>query len=154
MFGLLLMVVASSVSLSQTADPFIGTWKLNVEQSTFDPGPAPRDLTCTYEDRGDGVILFTANGTDAQGNRTFIQWAFKRDGKDYPSLMLGAKAPGSISVKRVDAYTDEHIGKTDGEISSTFHVTISEDGKTMTRTGKNTDAQGRQHNDIRIYERQ
>jgi len=57
MFGLLLVVVASSVALSQTTNPFIGTWKLNVEKSKFDPGSAVRGSTTTYEDRENGGYL-------------------------------------------------------------------------------------------------
>ena len=73
MLSLLLVVVASPFTLSQTADPFIGTWKLNVAKSKFDPGPPPKSVTWYFEDRGSGVILRTIEGIDAQGNRTFEQ---------------------------------------------------------------------------------
>jgi len=57
-FGVVLTLVVSVVSLSaQERDPRIGTWKLNVAQSTYDPGPPPQSVTRTYEDRGGGVTL-------------------------------------------------------------------------------------------------
>src|SRR5215831_10593183 len=77
------------MSLSaQERDPRIGTWQVNVAQSTYDPGPPPQSVTRTYEDRGGGVTLFTAEGINAQGNPIFGQVAHKLDDKDYPLATL------------------------------------------------------------------
>ena len=35
-------------------NPLVGTWKLDVTKSKFDPGPAPKSLTRTVEAQGDG----------------------------------------------------------------------------------------------------
>jgi len=145
MFGLVMAVFASSVALSQTADNFFGKWELNVQKSTYDPGPAPRSRTVTFEDRGDGVILVTMEAIDAQGNRGFNQFAAKADGKDYPQLVLGAEVPQSISLELVDAYT---------LVSGTMTRTISEDGKTLTVTNKGKDEQGQQYTNVEVFERQ
>jgi len=168
MFGLLLVVIAISVGcgtqapeaeetsqVPQAADPFIGTWQLNVEKSTFDPGPPPRSSTVIFEDRGDGMILRTAEGINAQGDRTFEQIAFKRDGKDYPVVILGAEAPQSLSVELVDAYTEEVVSKVDGKVNPiTISAAVSSDGKTLTEIVKRTDAQGQQTNVVAVFERQ
>src|SRR5215468_3724665 len=91
-FGVILTLVVSVMSLSaQEKDPRIGTWKLNVAQSTFDPGPSPQSLTRTFEDRGGGVTLLTLEGINAQGNPIFVQAAYKLDGKDYPLATLGVQ---------------------------------------------------------------
>ncbi len=155
MLSLLFVVVTSLFTLSQTADPFFGTWKANPAKSKFDPGPAPRSSTWTFEDRGGGVILRTSEGIDAQGNRTFEQDAFKRDGKDYPHFVLGAKVPQSLSVRLVNAYTEEVILKADGKATAiSYTATISKDGKTMTFTSKGTNAQGQRINNVVVFERQ
>src|SRR5215467_14654359 len=108
-FGVVLTLVVSVMSLSaQERDPRIGTWKLNVAQSTFDPGPPLQSETRTYEDRGGGVTLYTAEGINAQGNPTFIQAAYKLDGKDYPIATIEAQTVSdhrTISLKLVDADT-------------------------------------------------
>jgi hypothetical protein len=154
-FGVVLTLVVSVMSLSaQERDPRIGTWKLNVAQSTFDPGPPPQSVTRTYEDRGGGVTLFTAEGINAQGNRIFSQAAQKFDGKDYPVATIGAQTVTLFSYKIVDAYTVELIGKRDGKVTSTATLTVSKDGKTMTYREKGTNAQGQPFNNVGVYEKQ
>src|SRR5262249_45899703 len=45
-----LVLSASAASLAiQQADPFVGTWKLNLAKSKYDPGPAPKSTTAVYE---------------------------------------------------------------------------------------------------------
>jgi len=155
MFGLLLVVVASSVTLSQSDNHFFGTWKLNVEKSNSGTGQATGSSTFTFEDRGDGVILVTIVGNDAKGNRTSLtQFAAKYDGKDYPFLQLGAEGPMSISLNLVDAYRDDAVIKSGGKVISTAGSVISEDGKTLTHTIKSTDAEGQETSNVMVFERQ
>jgi len=155
MLGLPLVIVIPTFASSQTADPFIGTWKLSLAKSEDDPGTARRSSTLTFEDRVGGVTLFTCEGIDAQGNRIFEQYAAKDDGKDYPFLQLGAKAALSVSRKRVDAYTLVTTFKADGKVvNETVTETVSKDGKTMTVTVKGTNAQGQRVNYLHVYERQ
>jgi len=49
-----LTVVASAPVLAQS-NPLVGTWKLNLEKSKFNPGPAPMSLRRTVEAQGDGA---------------------------------------------------------------------------------------------------
>jgi hypothetical protein len=35
------------------SDPFVGTWKLDLAQSKYDPGPRPKSQTRTWETAGD-----------------------------------------------------------------------------------------------------
>jgi len=46
-----LFVVPVSVS-AQVTDASIGTWKLNVAKSTYDPGPPPKSETRSYSQDG------------------------------------------------------------------------------------------------------
>jgi len=39
---------------AQASDPRIGTWKLNVAKSKYNPGPAPQALTVNVEPLGPG----------------------------------------------------------------------------------------------------
>ena len=76
-----------------TASPEIGfaqsnlagtTWKLNLEQSKFNPGPAPRSSTLTYEAVGQGFRV-TNDGIDARGNPTKAVFGpYLLDGKPPP----------------------------------------------------------------------
>ena len=51
---LLALIPLLSTSL-WSADPSIGTWKLNVRRSSFHPGPGFQSETRTYEEQKDGV---------------------------------------------------------------------------------------------------
>src|SRR5438105_2864171 len=39
----------------RAADPFMGTWKLNLAKSSYKPGPAPRSVVFTVEPAGQGL---------------------------------------------------------------------------------------------------
>jgi len=169
MCGLVVAVIAISVGcgiqapqeeeeqtseVPQAADPFVGTWQLDAEKSTFDPGPPPRGLTFTIEDRGEGFLLWTREGIDAEGNRAFLQYAAKPDGKDYPFLAPGAQSPTSVSIRPVDAHTVEQTVKADGTVTITVTSTVSGDGNTLTNTVKGTTSQGQRNNNVTVFERQ
>jgi hypothetical protein len=132
-----LIALVSTIGLSaQAKDPRIGTWTLNVAKSTY-PGAAPKSYTRTYEDRG-GVIVYTGQGINADGNPTFGQTTYKLDGLDYPQSLRNAKSVPVISQKLTDPYTVDFVVKTDGKVTGGGTQTISKDGKTMTyrtRTG-------------------
>jgi hypothetical protein len=50
------------------ADPFLGTWKLNIAKSKYTgANPAPKDLTIVVETHGDQVIV-SGKGTAADGS--------------------------------------------------------------------------------------
>src|SRR5580692_7833413 len=74
------------------ADPLIGTWKLNVMNSKFNPGPAPRSQTRRYESTPAGIQV-TVKTTDAQGRTTTVEFPAIYDGKTYP-----VKGPGPIDA--------------------------------------------------------
>ena len=44
-----LMAGAAATPRAQTADPMVGTWKVDVAKSTFKPGPAPKSATIVME---------------------------------------------------------------------------------------------------------
>ena len=46
-----LLVVVASVAAAQ-GEPRVGTWELNLAQSTFNPGPPPKKQTLTFQSAG------------------------------------------------------------------------------------------------------
>src|SRR5438552_1637955 len=48
------------------ADNFTGTWKMNLQQSQYSPGPPLKSLTSRVDLKGD-TISFTFDGYDANG---------------------------------------------------------------------------------------
>ena len=69
--------------MSQSANPFIGSWKLNLERSTFDANHNPRGGMMRFEAGDDGRILMTAEGISEKGERFAERPVqFMPDGRD------------------------------------------------------------------------
>src|ERR1700720_3757281 len=68
------ILLAAAVTLS-AADPFMGTWNVNMAKSKYSPGPAPKSSTVRY----------------------------RRDGKEYPYEAPAGK--GTIAVTSMNANT-------------------------------------------------
>jgi hypothetical protein len=152
------VLAASSLLVAQTTEPIVGTWKVNVAASKYDPGPAPKSNTRTVEDWGGGLFHTTFRGVDGQGNPTWAHYVFKFDGKEYPyaASTLPKTSPvfTTIAFRRIDASTYEAIVKTDGKVTTTNTVTLSKDGKSYTQRQKGTNAQGQPTNNVVVFERQ
>jgi len=112
-------------------DPFLGTWQLQPEKSTFKPGPAPDERSMIFEMTGDGLKHTTKTLNGFLGNSISIVYTAKFDGKDYPVTGAGID---TIALKRVDANTIERTGKVGGVQSETGTMKVSPDGKTLTVT--------------------
>ena len=124
---------------AQSEDPINGTWELNVEKSRFDPGPAPRSQTRTYESDGK-VVRMKSRSVNVEGQVTEVEYTASYDGKDAP---VNSPIADSISLKRIDDSTSEATLKKDGKVVSISTRVISKDGKemTVTTTGKNEKGQ-------------
>ena len=147
------VLVAGSIAQTQSKDPWIGTWKVNLEKSTFSPGPKPTvAATVKIEPSADGIKT-TINATTPEGKPTHTETVGGFDGKDNP--VKGAPAPNTTSAfKRIDDRTYEVIGKVGGKPTVTTRVAVSTDGKTMTATQTGTNAQGQSVNNVIVLERQ
>jgi hypothetical protein len=151
MLGVTLVLAAVVAATAQPADPALGTWKLNVAKSKFDPGPPPQSATLTIEAAGQGIHV-TTSGVAANGNKTATEYTANYDGKDYP--ITGSSASDHVSLKRIDARTSERTDKKEGKTVATIRRVVAPDGKTMTITTKATNAQGQPVNNVVVYEKQ
>jgi len=147
---LLLVVLALNVSAA-AADQQSGTWKMNAAKSTYSPGPAPKSATVKIDSDAENIKV-TADGIDAAGNPTHVEYTAKYDGKDYP--LTGAPNADTIAVERIDASTVQSTAKKAGEVVLIVKSVVSKDGKTRTSTFKGKDAQGQDINNVVVYDKQ
>ena len=151
--SVLVIVAADVAQLSaQAKDPRIGTWKLNVAKSTYDPGPPPQSQTLKVEPAGKGEKV-TSESVTADGKKLTVTYTANFDGKDYP-LTGSALGADKVSLKRIDARTTERVDKKDGKAVVTIKRVVSADGKTMTATAKGTNAEGKPMNNVAVFEKQ
>jgi hypothetical protein len=154
-------IVASVVSLAVVSlfaapvlaqsDPAIGTWKLNLAKSKYNPGPLPKTNVITIAAAGSGLKV-SAKGMDAKGTPTSIEYTATFDGKDV--AVKGAPAYDTTAMKRIDANTTEQTRKKEGKTVQTVKREISADGKTMTVTTRGKDENGRTLNNVAVYDKQ
>src|SRR6185503_6552467 len=79
----LVAVVALLVpAVAQAQDAWIGTWKLNLAKSKYDPANlAPKSQTLKQDAVAGGGFKGTTDGVDAQGKPTHTEQATMFDGK-------------------------------------------------------------------------
>jgi hypothetical protein len=131
----------------QSADPWIGAWKLNVAKSK-----GVKSGSTTIEAAGKG-IKFTVDLVAADGTANHWGFTANYDGKDYP--VTGTSPYGNTAAAtRVDARTLRITSKQDGKVMTTSTIVVSDDGKSRTTTIKGTDVKGRPVDIVSFYEKQ
>jgi len=134
-----------------SADPILGTWKLNVQRSRFLPGPAFKSETRTYEEDKDGIKV-TIRTVDGKGREAVSVYLTTPDGQQHSVSGRGGPAD-SVALKRVNEFTAEstlmHAGR---EIAKTTRV-INPNGMTMTITYKGLDPDGTPVTNTLVFER-
>jgi hypothetical protein len=148
-----LLVVVGSSPLRAQSNPLVGTWKLNVAKSKFDPGPAPKSLTRTVVAQGDGV-KYTFDGIGADGKPVAYGFSVNFDGADNPIMGSIPSGADTISATRKDPSTFEATLKKGGKVIATSKVTVSKDGKVTTVDSKGTNAAGVNTHDVQVYDKQ
>jgi hypothetical protein len=134
------------------ADPFVGTFKLNLAASKW-PSSPPKELTAVYASQGDGYLV-TRMGTDADGKPISLKYTFPKKGGPVAATEGGPPSGVSTTVKKTDDYTTDGTTTQDGKVIQTVHTVVSKDGKTLTRTVKGIDAQGNPVDRVEVYDRQ
>jgi hypothetical protein len=146
------VLLSSTPVLLAQAGTVLTSWKLNLAKSKYDPGPAPMSETRTYEPFGTGGVKATFNRVDASGKKVTIGYSGLFDGKDY--RYTGSPESDTISLKRLDANSFEATQKLAGKLSLVSTNVLSADGKVRTVTTTRTDAQGKKHVTVSVFDRQ
>ena len=133
------------------ADPVFGTWKLNVAQSKFSPGPALKSQTRTYKDSA-GSVAMSFSQVSADGKESAGASTFKYDGKEYP--ITGSPDYDTLVLKAVNDHTIESSQKRAGKVVGTSTRTVAKDGKTMTLVSKGTSATGVAFDNTLVFDRE
>jgi len=150
--ALALAAIVATTPVTGAADHWLGTWKLNLAKSRYNPPDlAPRSQTITRE-AVDGGLKLVTDGVDAQGKATHTEYSAKFDGKDYP--WTGQANADTVSLLRIDDEYYEAIWKLKGEVTITSNTVVSKDGKTLTTTQSGKDAQGRVVLNMTVFDRQ
>ncbi len=153
LFALSLLVL-SSVPLLAQDNPFVGTWKLNLAKSKFEPGPAPKSQTRTVVAQSDGA-KYTFDGVAADGTPFSYSFTVKYDGKDYPVTGTGMPAGAdTIAIKLVGTDKAEATQKKGGKEVAKAEAEVSKDGKVSTVKIKGKTVDGKDFHSETVYDKQ
>jgi hypothetical protein len=134
-------------------DPFVGTWRLNVEKSKFDANHRPTAGTMVFELDAEGHYLMKAESQNEKGERIAERPAkFILDGKEHP-------IPDFPGLKTTHSRPDPNTitgeaRREDGSVVGGGSWAISADGKSLTATTFGWDAQLRQFKLRTVWDRQ
>jgi len=129
-FATTLLLVALAVNIAvAAADQHSGTWKMNPAKSKYSPGPTPKSVNLKVE-------------------------ADENNNKINADPVTGLSYADTVSVKRIDTNTIQSTLKKGGLVVMTVTSTVSNYGKMRTSTFKGRDAQGRDVNNVVVYDKQ
>jgi len=141
MFHFVVSFASAQVSPPNATPLIVGTWKLNTQKSGLGNVPPAFMHVRQYQLRQDGFLVGLAISVNYQGEPTFLQFAAKSDGNDYPEFSEGLLADfqasnkpttRTYSEKVIDAYTSAWTDKDNGQVIASGTRKVSTDGKTMT----------------------
>lgn len=141
----------TSGHLAAQANPFVGTWKMNVAKWTGTPGPAPKAVTVMVEAAGK-AFKTTVTGTGADDKPINQSYTMAYDGTDSP--VTGSADYDTMNSKMIDATTRHSVRKKAGKQVMTVHSVMSADGKHYTSTTTGTNAKGQKVSTTAVYDRQ
>ena len=149
--AIIVIVLAQAAAGAQAPTTWLGTWHLNVEKSTYDPGPPPyRRAKYTIEPAGDGLKV-TYDMVHPRGGWTHLEWTGRLDGRDYRVQGLDEVVTYAYHAAGNGAY--EVVVKFDGRVTARSRIELSADGRTMITTTRGTGARGQDVLTRTVYEK-
>jgi len=145
----LLVFMVSQFTFAQN-QLFVGTWKVDVDKSKYQPGAGPKRETLRFEPVGEGFKV-SLDGENQQGPY-HSEAIGKFDGVDVPVVATPARRGFTYAFTRIDDHTWDIVIKVNGDRLILVHNVVSDDGNTMRSVS--TVTRGGQTNQIAIYERQ
>jgi hypothetical protein len=150
--ALAVCLVAPTLIKADT-NAIVGTWKINLEKSTFPAGTAPKSLTRTITADGDNVT-YSFDGTAADGSALKYSFTVKYDGKDYPITGVGPNGSDHIALKQLNSHMTQGTLKKGDKVVATVTTTVSHDGKTATVSSKGTGPDGKPMKQTQVFDKQ
>ncbi len=140
--GIIVAVGLTLPAFGQGVDPLVGSWKLNVEKSTFINTPPPKSLITTWTGEGQNFIN-TTEGVDAQGQPIKIVYQHVYDGQPHPTTGSPVFDGNTLNAVRFKNGKPVLVGQ--GAVVP---------GKTYTFTQEGIDLNNRLFHSVLVFDRQ
>jgi hypothetical protein len=136
-------------AFGQGVDPLIGTWKLNLEKSTFTGRVSPKSRTATWAVDGENLAV-TIEGVEAKGQSLKVIFKLIYDGQPHP--VTGSPNYDSTTYHRIGNSINGTFFK-DGKVVGLTQVQLVP-GKTYTVIEEGIDAGDLPYHDVLVFDRQ
>jgi hypothetical protein len=147
----LVMLCLCVTAVVSAADPFAGTWKVDVAKSLYRTGTPPKSMTVTITESGTDedttVAVVTADGTE-------ISYQFKTPIKGGAGTVVKGVGFDAVSAKRISGTSRETRLLLGEKEVRTVRTSLTKDGKTMFTTVTGVDAQSKPVTANLVSERQ
>ena len=134
------------------ADPFVGTWKLNIAKSKASDSSAMVKSETVKTVSVDNGLKSIIDGVDLESKAYHFESSLIFDGKDYP--VKDNPGVDMRSAKKTDANTFWVVNKKARKEVERMQITVSKDGKTQNVTGNGMTDKGKAFNYTWIYNKQ
>ena len=111
-----LLVLASSATLAQGANPFLGTWDIDIRQSNFGSATPPANMSRTYFDHGDETYTYMVITTAQDGSLSGTTARYSYSGEQYPIASFNQDQQARISYRKIGETTVEYTVYLNGEV--------------------------------------
>jgi hypothetical protein len=138
---------------ASAADPFVGTYKLNVAKSATSGGQLPPDLTLTISEEGTNLLIATS-GKSADGSPISADVLVVPKSGGTIKAPAGERNYDSTVVSRTNPNTIDLVALQKGKERTRVKFALSRDGRTLTRSFTSTNAQGRPMKGTSVLERE
>ncbi|MGH9680917.1 MAG: hypothetical protein ACRD4Y_13290 [Candidatus Acidiferrales bacterium] len=144
-----LVFAVSSLASAQT-NPFVGTWKLDVSASKFEPGPAPESQTRTWDAEGNIGV----EGMSQSGKSASYSYTLKADGKPHPSGDTVPNGADTLTARKVSSHLIRAVFTRKGKAVEHTTYSVSKDGKMLVIAAKGSRPNGEAFSNEMHYEKQ
>jgi hypothetical protein len=122
------ILIAQESPTVQPQDLILGSWRLVIAKSRYDPGPAPKSELRTYERNAEGLKA-TVTREYSNGKSESIVYLANLDSVN---PVFGASDYDTVRLKRITDYESEAVLAHADVIFGIARRVVSRDGKTMT----------------------
>jgi hypothetical protein len=136
-------------TFGQGVDPLIGSWKLNLEKSTFTGIAPPKSRTATWALEGQNLAV-SVEGVEAKGQAFKIILRHIYDGQPHP--VTGSPDYDSNTFHRI-GNSISGIWFKNGKVVELTQAQLVP-GKTYTVIEEGINADGQLYHDVLVFERQ
>jgi hypothetical protein len=145
-------VLFGASTWGQSKDSDVGTWNVDIAQSTFGSEPTPKSITVVILKDTPQLLSWRVNGVDANGKEFAYSWSGPIDGTMHP-VMQNGKEIGKQSARRENDGTLDRHGEDPEGSSFDARDKLSSDGNTILEDTSEKSKDGKETKTKTMYHR-